>query len=147
MSIFSEDQLHFLYFLKLLILCVWSVFFPFCNCYVWDLKEGLKQKQCKLRVFNDCCFFYPLFTFVLYFYFSHWWKDSKMPLEHICLSKMKSSPWKWENWWVHVILFLAYLLYDLSSWRGVLNTTLCDKVCQWLATGLIFSGYSGFLHQ
>ena len=26
--------------------------------------------------------------------------------------------------------------------RGVLNTTLCDKVCQWLATGLWFSRVS-----
>ena len=25
------------------------------------------------------------------------------------------------------------------SWRGILNTTLCDKVCQWLATGWWFS--------
>ena len=25
------------------------------------------------------------------------------------------------------------------SWRGVLDTTLCDKVCQWLATGQWFS--------
>jgi hypothetical protein len=25
------------------------------------------------------------------------------------------------------------------SWRGVLDTTLCDKVCQWLATGRRFS--------
>jgi hypothetical protein len=24
-------------------------------------------------------------------------------------------------------------------WRGVLDTTLCDKVCQWLATGQWFS--------
>ena len=24
------------------------------------------------------------------------------------------------------------------SWRGVLDTTLCDKVCQWLATGQWF---------
>jgi hypothetical protein len=24
-------------------------------------------------------------------------------------------------------------------WRGVLDTTLCDKVCQWLATGRWFS--------
>jgi hypothetical protein len=24
-------------------------------------------------------------------------------------------------------------------WRGVLDTTLCDKVCQWLATGRLFS--------
>ena len=23
----------------------------------------------------------------------------------------------------------------IRSWRGVLVTTLCDKVCQWLATG------------
>ena len=33
------------------------------------------------------------------------------------------------------------IYHDLSceieshSWRGALNTTLCDKVCQWLATG------------
>ena len=27
---------------------------------------------------------------------------------------------------------------ELRSWRGVLDTTLCDKVCQWLATGLWF---------
>ena len=32
-----------------------------------------------------------------------------------------------------------------STRRGVLDTTICDKVCQWLA--VIFSGYSGFLHQ
>jgi hypothetical protein len=24
---------------------------------------------------------------------------------------------------------------EFSSWRGVLDTTLCDKVCQWLPTG------------
>ena len=25
--------------------------------------------------------------------------------------------------------------FESHSWRGALNTTLCDKVCQWLATG------------
>ena len=29
--------------------------------------------------------------------------------------------------------------FDPHSWWGVLNTTLCDKVCQWLATGHWFS--------
>ena len=29
--------------------------------------------------------------------------------------------------------------FDLCSWPGVLDTTLCDKVCQWLATGQWFS--------
>jgi len=32
--------------------------------------------------------------------------------------------------------------------RGLLDTTLCDKVCQWLAKGRWFSsGTPGFLHQ
>ena len=29
--------------------------------------------------------------------------------------------------------------FEPRSWRGVLDTTLLDKVCQWLATGLWFS--------
>ena len=29
--------------------------------------------------------------------------------------------------------------FEYRSWRGVLDTTLCDKVCQKLATGRWFS--------
>jgi hypothetical protein len=29
--------------------------------------------------------------------------------------------------------------FESSSWLGVLDTTLCDKVCQWLIAGLWFS--------
>ena len=29
--------------------------------------------------------------------------------------------------------------FEPHSWRGVLDKTLCDKVCQWLATGLWIS--------
>jgi hypothetical protein len=29
--------------------------------------------------------------------------------------------------------------FEFCSWRGVLDTTLCDKVCQWLVTGRWFS--------
>ena len=29
--------------------------------------------------------------------------------------------------------------FESSSWRGVLDKTLCDKVCQWLAAGQWFS--------
>jgi len=32
--------------------------------------------------------------------------------------------------------------FEPHSWRGVLDPTLWDKVCQWL-----FCGYFGFLHQ
>ena len=30
-------------------------------------------------------------------------------------------------------------MFEPRLWRGVLDTTLCDKVCQWLATGRWFS--------
>jgi hypothetical protein len=29
--------------------------------------------------------------------------------------------------------------FQSHSWRGVLNSTLCDKVCQWFVTGQWFS--------
>ena len=29
--------------------------------------------------------------------------------------------------------------FESRSWRGVLDTAVCDKVCQWLATGRWFS--------
>jgi hypothetical protein len=29
--------------------------------------------------------------------------------------------------------------FESCSWRGVLDTTVCDKVCQWLSTGQWFS--------
>ena len=29
--------------------------------------------------------------------------------------------------------------FEYRSWRGVLDTTLCDKVCEWLATIRWFS--------
>ena len=30
-------------------------------------------------------------------------------------------------------------MFEPRSWRGVLDITLCDKVCQWLVTGQWFS--------
>ena len=32
--------------------------------------------------------------------------------------------------------------FELRSWRGVLDITSCDKVCEWLATGRWFSPVS-----
>jgi hypothetical protein len=31
------------------------------------------------------------------------------------------------------------VVFEIRSWQGVLETTLCDKVCQWLAKGQWFS--------
>ena len=37
------------------------------------------------------------------------------------------------------MLKVALNTKNIRSWWGVLDTTLCDKVCQWLATGRWFS--------
>jgi hypothetical protein len=43
----------------------------------------------------------------------------------------------------HFVHFCAYhhesCEFESCSWRGVLDTTLCDKVCHWLVTGRWFS--------
>ena len=45
-----------------------------------------------------------------------------------------------------VVYVMLILCRECQSclWWGVLDTTLCNKVCQWLAAG---QRYSGFLHQ
>jgi hypothetical protein len=37
------------------------------------------------------------------------------------------------------VLGLIYKWFVLCYWRGVLDTTLCEKVCQWIAAGQLFS--------
>jgi len=55
--------------------------------------------------------------------------------------------------WIYNYLCNQYpsplMLWDrILLRRGVLDTTLCDKVCQWLSCrSVVFSGYYGFLHQ
>ena len=41
--------------------------------------------------------------------------------------------------YITISCFCITLSSEPCSWRGVLDTTLCDKVCQWLATGRWFS--------
>ena len=52
-----------------------------------------------------------------------------------------SSPWKYKSW--HGLAQqcdrVKPSLFTTDIRRGVLDTTLCDKVCQWLTTGRWFS--------
>ena len=41
--------------------------------------------------------------------------------------------------YIQVWLHISNSEYEPRSWRRVLDTTLCDKVCQWLATDRWFS--------
>ena len=59
---------------------------------------------------------------------------------------LPSWPWSYDSWIYNYLC--NQCLSPLMLWvripfrRGVLDTTLCDKVCQWLATGRWFSPVS-----
>ena len=40
-----------------------------------------------------------------------------------------------------------YCEFDNCLWQGFFNTTLSDKVFQWLVATLVFYGFLFFLHQ
>ena len=52
-----------------------------------------------------------------------------------------------EVWWWHITFHKTRKVFPIQrtfnllrcSWRGVLDTTLCDHVCRWLAAGRWFS--------
>ena len=43
------------------------------------------------------------------------------------------------TWCSSSTLCIVYIYLSLGSWRGVLDTSLCDKVCHWLPAGRWFS--------
>ena len=56
-----------------------------------------------------------------------------------------SGPWSYGSWIYNLLPVQSVPItsksceFEPRSWWGVLDTTLCDKVCQWLATGRWFS--------
>ena len=68
-------------------------------------------------------------------------------------SFIEKLPWEIMDHLGSALVFVGFMIFILSivgftttytlwvriGWRGVLDTTLCDKVCQWLATGQWFS--------
>ena len=73
------------------------------------------------------------------------WSCFKRDSFALDLEQFQGLSWSWSNGsWIYNYL-RNQCLSPLTLWiwtllrRGVLNTTLCDKVCQWLATGRWFS--------
>ena len=66
-------------------------------------------------------------------------KKEQLPLS----SNSKASSWSYDRWMYNYPC--NHCLSPLTWWvrtphrRGVLDTTLCEEVCQWLATGRWFS--------
>ena len=55
--------------------------------------------------------------------------------QHIICSELKST----STCTVVTYIYSEFWIVQPRWWRGVLHTTLCDKICQWLATGWWFS--------
>ena len=49
-----------------------------------------------------------------------------------------SWSWSYDSWVYNYLCNQCLSPLKLCSWRGVLYTTLCDEVCQWLSAGLWF---------
>jgi hypothetical protein len=67
--------------------------------------------------------------------------DIAVSVDHHCL---KGSSWSWSyGGWIYNFLcnqrLSPHCEFESCSWRGVLDTTLCHKVWQWLAAGRLFS--------
>ena len=76
---------------------------------------------------------YIIYAYISWFFITSWsWSYGSWIYDYLCNQCL--SPL---TLWVRI-----------SLKRGVLNTPLCDKVCQWLSAGPWFCpGYSAFLHQ
>jgi len=77
--------------------------------------------------------------------FIFWEKKKILAFVNSWIYKFVGSSWSWSygswiyNYMCNRCLSLLTLWVRTPLWRGVLDTTLCDKVCQWLATCRWFS--------
>jgi hypothetical protein len=79
--------------------------------------------------------------------FYWWWKPkyllSKRFRKDINTLWGSSWPWSYGSWIYNYLCNRCLCHYSCEfeprSWRVVIDTTLCDKVCQWLTTGRWFS--------
>ena len=117
------------------------------------------------EIVNLCIFMYKILTDIIYVVCSLSWTNLNTD----------NAQWNlyWNAWAMFSTFFYTYILqkvcdlvpeniifffnlamlafrltksFNSHSCRGVLDTILCDKVCQWLVL-VVLSGYSGLLHQ
>jgi hypothetical protein len=108
--------------------------------------EGVLQTfayvfRCKASRYRDCLYWHHQIVCIIYMYIyllavENMWDSS--------ISNLRGPSWSWSyGSWIYNCL-CNQCLSPLKLWvqiqlmRGVLDTTLCDKVCQWLAVGGCF---------
>ena len=86
----------------------------------------------EMNISNICTNIHSLFSFPKIIYLDGWkirWIDN-----------MQNKYFTNFNYLMGILTNMqCQLSIESRSWRGVLDTTLCDKVCQWLAAGQWFS--------
>ena len=123
-----------------------------CRKFIFSFYKGFHWGQycnsdlytCGLNIVNSQKAFCKILL-IIFFYQSQMCKKNP----HICrityLKEGARLSWSWSyaswiyNYLCNQCLSSMKLWVQISLRRGVLDTTLCDKVCQWLATGRWFS--------
>jgi hypothetical protein len=92
----------------------------------------------------------------LHLRFPKWWckwdmrtkpKDQWKPSNFYLTKQGPLSSWSYGMSWIYIsVYYHLSFVFKACSWRGVLDTTVCDKVCQWLAARRWFSP-GIFIHQ
>jgi len=93
----------------------------------------------------------------IYFFISWFWAChttlGKHHLSQVSFIMQSGSSWSWsygswiDNYLCNQCLSLLTLWVRIHLRRGVLDTKLCDKVCQWLAAGRCFLWVLRFRHS
>jgi hypothetical protein len=133
-----------------------EVIFSFVDIGVSDCQQKPAQMRFQLlsfwRYFSHCCFrnsspqIYKLIIDILLETLDDFnWNFTVLGLG--CLTPL-STIFQLCHGSQFMIIPIKLCEFESHSWPGVLDTTLCDQVHQWLAaSSVVFSRYSGFLHQ
>ena len=114
-------------------LSVFYLCFDVCNAVEILLEQNAKHNTVKeMNISNICTNIHSLFSFPKIIYLDGWkirWIDN-----------MQNEYFTNFNYLMGILTNMqCQLSIESRSWRGALDTTLCDKVCQWLAAGQWFS--------
>ena len=116
------------------------------------LPQQVRKENCHVHVNLVCvCNNVSIVrTFPTLWYFCFVWRFTIL-----IIRPSREPSWSWSytcSSWIYNYLCNQRLLplkwwVRIASWRGVLDTTLCDSLSATCDRSVVFYGHSGFLHQ
>ena len=104
-----------------------------CSIYIWDHSNVYTYPLCLWLIYFTICNQIHIFAISIHFSYS--------TISIFQIDKGPSWPWSYGSWIYNYLCNQCLSPLILWIWISirVRCTTVCDKVCQWLATGQWFS--------